>query len=323
MIKKLIPVIAFIAGIATAYIINDHRSSIRKFIRNTLTYNAQQTDDCGHWSIGIYEGPTPFDLAPPPDVRNPVLTCRNVSDVASEFVADPFMIARSDSLYMFFEVLNKESGHGDIGYATSRDARKWQYHRVVLDETYYLSYPYVFLWDDEYFMIPESHQDLSVKLYRASSFPEKWEYAATLLSGYHYVDPSIVRRNDTWWMFVSIPDSDVLNLYYAKELTGPWTPHPMNPIVKFNKHSARPAGRLFDYQGRLYRVAQDDAPTYGIQVFAYEITSLSETYYKERPAASGPLITKTGSGWNAEGMHHIDVQHIGGKWIGVVDGRNR
>jgi hypothetical protein len=172
-------------------------------------------------------------------------------------------------------------------------------------------------------MIPESHQDLSVRLYKAISFPEKWEHVCNLLSGYHFVDSSIIRYKDKWWLFLSTTESDVLNLYYADDLFGEWKAHPMNPIIKFNKHISRPGGRIIEYEGHIFRMAQDDQPDYGIQVFAFEITDLSETSYKERIVSSEPVIGKTGKGWNAKGMHHIDLMKIGNKWISAVDGKDR
>jgi len=54
------------------------------------------------WSIGIYAGPSPLDLASPEEIVNPVLTRENFSDIGAEFVADPFMVNRDGIWYMFF-----------------------------------------------------------------------------------------------------------------------------------------------------------------------------------------------------------------------------
>ena len=101
----------------------------------------------------------------------------------------------------------------------------------------------------------------------------------------------------------------------------------MNPIVKFDKNIARPGGRVITHDGRLYRFAQDDyndelkVPDYGIQVFAFEITELTEKSYAEKFVLENPVVGMTGKGWNAAGMHHVDLHHIGDKWIAAVDGR--
>jgi len=274
------------------------------------------------WSIGVYEGKSsPFDLKSPPDIINPVLTKEDVTDVDASFIADPFMIPHEDKYYMFFEVLNKENKQGEIGYAVSSDAKKWEYQKIILGEPFHLSYPHVFKWQGDYYLIPESYEDYSVRVYKAKSFPGEWEHVTNILGGYHFVDPTIFRHQNKWWMFVTTPSSDVLNLYYSDNLLENWKPHPSNPIRKNDKHHSRPAGRVLSLNGKLYRFTQDDAPYYGIQVFAFEITELSDTTYADKLISEKPIITKTGNGWNESGMHQIDLHRIQSKWIAIVDGK--
>lgn len=224
---------------------------------------------------------------------------------------------------MFFEILNRETNQGDIGFAESTDGKHWEYQKVIIDEPFHLSYPYVFEWEDNYYLIPESNKDLSVRLYKAVSFPDKWEYIGNLMTGYRYVDPSIFHHNDKWWLFVTTPESDVLNLYFSNTLLGDWKPHPSNPIVKFDKNIARPGGRVFIYDGRIFRLTQDDYPRYGIQVFAFEITELTEESYSEKIVSENPIVAMTGEGWNAAGMHHVDLVQIENGWIAVDEERNK
>jgi len=273
------------------------------------------------WSIGIYTGPSPFHLVSP-EKFNPVLTAKEVTGVRASFVADPFMIVRQSVWYMFFEVMNDETKQGDIGLAVSPDGLKWTYKQIVLDEPFHLSYPYVFQWKDTYYMVPESRQASSVRLYRADPFPLRWLPVTTLLYG-DFVDPSVVSYRNRWWIFVSHgKESDELRLYYANTLEGPYTEHPKSPIVVRNARIARPAGRIVVLDNRLYRFAQDDYRTYGNQVTAFEIIDLTPARYEEREVTSGPVLRASGSGWNAEGMHHVDLhQTVDRKWMASVDGR--
>ncbi len=274
------------------------------------------------WSIGIKEGSSPFKLAEPANFSNPVISAKDITDVNTSYVADPFMTIDNDMYYMFFEVFNWDTYQGDIGYAESKDGYQWNYKKIILDETFHLSYPYIFKWQNEYYLIPESHEDLSVRLYKAVSFPDKWEYLGNILSGYHYIDPSLLRYNGKWWLFVaSTPDDGVMNLYYSSNLNGEWKAHPMNPIVKLNKQINRPGGRIFTYNDHPYRLAQDGFIEYGQQVFAFEITELTEKTYSEKIVSEKPIVTRSGKGWNAAGMHHVDLHNIGGKWLGVTDGK--
>jgi hypothetical protein len=181
----------------------------------------------------------------------------------------------------------------------------------------------VFEWNNDFYMIPESFEDLSVRLYRATRFPDQWQFQARLLSGYRFVDPSIVRYAGKWWLFVATTDNDTLNLYYSDDLERGWTPHPANPIVRFDKNIARPGGRVIVKEGHVYRFAQDDDPGYGVGIFAFEILELTETAYRERLVKQSPIVGATGQGWNAAGMHQVDAQQVGGKWIAAVDGRSK
>lgn len=275
-----------------------------------------------HWSIGIYTGNSPFTLGAPANVLNPVLTAKDVSDVRARFVADPFMIRKQGCWYMFFEVLDAETGRGKIACARSSEGLVWSYDRVVLAESFHLSYPYTFTWNDQVYMVPESAEAEAVRLYRASRFPFDWEFAGDLLLGSAYVDSSLVHYHACWWLFtVSNPARDCLRLYRAERIEGPWNEHPRSPIVTGNPHLARPGGRVFEHEGRLFRYAQDDFPQYGGQVWALEITTLTDQDYAERLVSQGPVLRGNGFGWNARGMHHVDPHLYGDNhWIACVDG---
>jgi hypothetical protein len=287
---------------------------------------SDQEELLGPWSIGVYEGADPFSINDPGHISNPVLTWQDVTDVQAKFVADPFIIHDNNRFMMFFEVMNRTKKRGVIGYADSSDGRKWNYRRIVIDEPFHLSYPCVFKWEGSYYLVPESCADLSVRLYKATKFPDEWEFVGKLLSGYRYVDPTIFRHNDKWWLFVTTdfsPYRGTLNVYYSNKLQEGWTPHPMNPVVRGNSHIASPGGRLFSHKGRIYRPAMDCSPRYGTQIFLLEITGLSETVYSERMFLAEPVIGPTGIGWNSDGMHQLDVLKVGNRWVAAVDGKCR
>jgi len=281
------------------------------------------------WSIGIYAGKDPFHLDLLDAASNPVLTADQVSDVPAQFVADPFMVYENGLWHMFFEVLNADTQQGDIAFATSSDGLAWQYEQVVLDEPFHLSYPYVFQWKDEYFMIPESNEASSIRLYKATHFPESWAYVKTLVEGRPFADSSIFRHDDRWWIFTETNPRQLagtLRLYYADDLMGPWSEHPESPLIEGNANIARPGGRVITFDGKLLRMTQDDDPTYGNQVRAFVIDVLTLTDYREHEAPESPILETTASpsAWNTDGMHHVDAHQVGeGRWLACVDGFNR
>jgi len=269
------------------------------------------------WSIAIYRGATPFNLQPSP----PIMTKDHVTDIPAAFVADPFMLRRDNTWYMFFEVMHNETQRGEIGLATSNDALAWTYERIVLREPFHLSYPHVFEWRGDYYMLPETLNPGAVCLYKALDFPYEWSIASQLIEG-KLADPSILRFNDLWWIFAcSTPyQHDTLRLYFASELVGPWTEHPMSPLIRNDKCRARPAGRILNFNNRLFRFAQDCGPQYGSSVRAFEITKLTRDSYAEVELRV-PILKASGNGWNASGMHHIDAhRQSDGSWLAWVDG---
>jgi hypothetical protein len=271
------------------------------------------------WSIGLYAGSSPLALRPLPG--NPVLTAADVGDVPATFVADPFALRRGGVWHLFFEVLDRRTGRGAIGWATSAGACGWRYHSIVLSEPFHLSYPCVFTSGGEVYMTPESCEAGAVRLYRAVEFPQRWELVGELVAG-RLVDPSPFRAAGRWWMFAcSTPEThDTLRLYMAEALAGPWREHPASPVVRGDASRARPAGRpVHDGAGWL-RFAQDCTSAYGRRVRALRITRIDADGYAESPCA-GELLAPGGAAWNAQRIHHVDVHRLSDRrWVACVDG---
>jgi len=284
-----------------------------------------QTPATQEFSIGIYTGASLAQLAPAADIANPVLTRRDVSDVPATLVADPFLCRTPQRWYMFFEVIDAITRKGVIAVAGSDDGLRWHYDRVVLEEKFHLSYPHVFAWGGSYYMIPETGEDRCVRLYRAAKFPHRWKLVSTLLEDASFVDSSIFRWRDCWWLFTGTSTSQdeqsaALHLFYADELHGPWHEHPANPIVDSSVSIARPAGRVVLCDGRPVRFAQSGYPDYGTEVHAFSLTELSRSRYAEEPLHTG-LLEPGAQSWNSGGMHHLDAHLLpDGTWLASVDG---
>ena len=273
----------------------------------------------GKWAIGIVTGTSPLGFLISPYFSNPVLEADDIRDVSASFIADPFIIVDKNKWYMFFEVFNDITDQGDIGLATSSDGLNWNYVQIVLDESFHLSYPMVFEYSGDYFMIPESREAGEVRLYRARKFPFQWEFRKVLLRG-SYADSTVVFYNSKWWLFTLRGYSELL-VYYSDELeSATFLPHSKNPIIVGNNRISRPGGRMIVYDGCLIRYAQDGYPHYGTRIRAFCISELTPSSYSEEEI--GDIGIGPGKFyWNKKGMHHIDPFRVDeNKWIGVVDG---
>ena len=265
----------------------------------------------------------PFTLYTPPGITNPVIAASDVTDVTASFVADPFLIHDNGMWYMFFEVFIPSLNRGEIGVATSNDGLNWSYDRIVLSETFHLSYPLVLKYNGEYYMIPEAAGTSSIRVYKANNFPYDWSHIATIASGRPFVDNTIFHYNNKWWMFTAGTGSTngTLYLFYSNDLLSGWIEHPMSPIINNDRSKNRPGGRSFVFDnGRIIRLAQKNDITYGQRVRAFEVDTLTETVYAEHEITESPVIYESGTGWNAFGMHQFDPWWTGIQWICAVDG---
>jgi len=202
--------------------------------------------------------------------------------------ADPFLIQHENQHYLFLEELNEEQQKGILVVAQLDQNGAFRKIEPIISEPFHLSYPFVFEKAGQWYMIPESAQGRSIRLYQAKQFPFKWQYLKDLKTDVQAYDTTPFYYNDKWWMFSVIKKGegassfDQLYLFYARDIVEEeWCPHPLNPIVT-NSRVARPAGKVFNQDGKLYRPSQDCFERYGHKLVINEITLLSETQYKER-----------------------------------------
>jgi hypothetical protein len=206
------------------------------------------------------------------------------------FYADPCLFERDGKTFLFFEDLRYSEGRALLSCCELSPEGQPGPPFEVLRRPYHLSYPFLFEENGEIYMIPETKENRTVELYRATSFPAEWTLEAVLLSGIHAVDATIHKADGKYWMFVGLSNGrfsncDELAIFFSDALTGPWVPHPANPVVS-DVRRARPAGALFrDEDGRLLRPSQDCAKAYGYAIVFSEVLTLTETEYEERPIA--------------------------------------
>ncbi|XP_077220207.1 glucosamine inositolphosphorylceramide transferase 1-like isoform X2 [Tasmannia lanceolata] len=235
----------------------------------------------------------------------------------------------TDTLYLFFETKNSVTLQGDIGVAKSTDmGATWQHLGIALDEEWHLSYPYVFSYLGQIYMMPESSQKGELCLYRALEFPLQWTLERVILKK-PLVDAFIIEYNAIYWLFGSdfsrfgAKKNGELEIWYSSSPLDPWKPHKQNPIYNTDKSfGARNAGRPFIYNGNLYRMGQDCGQTYGRRVRAFKVEVLTMDEYKEVEVPLGMIEPEKGrNAWNGARYHHLDAQQLdSGEWIGVMDG---
>ena len=275
------------------------------------------------YSIGRFEGKSPFMLKGLAAGDSQVISRETVGLTNVNFVADPFGLKVDGEWFLFYEVMECNSRKGKIYLSRSRDGINWSSGELILEEAFHLSYPQVFRHEDAYYMVPESYESGEIRLYKSYGFPYDWRLERVLLFE-SCVDSTLFYSDDRWWMFVcdAPHDHNRLRLFFSNNLMGEWKEHPKSPIVNNDNRRSRPAGKLITYKDKLYRIAQDCGPHYGHSIKAFEIEILNKELYQEREIEGNPILSAGKEPWNRISMHHLDAHKIGeDRWIAFVDGR--
>ena len=241
------------------------------------------------------------------------------------FWADPHIIYKNNEYYIFIEEYLYASRKGHISLLRMDADGSYTEPEPLIDRPYHLSYPSVFEYDGDYFMIPESSGNGTIELYKCLEFPHKWEFQMNLIENVSAVDTTVLFHEGRWWLFTNMrahsgaSSWDELFLFSSPDLlTRNWQPHPRNPVVSDCK-SARPAGRIFRMNGGLYRPSQNCSTRYGYGFNINEIIVLDESNYRESVVSSvGPnwdrKIVGTHTFNRAGSLHIIDALYRRKKW---------
>jgi hypothetical protein len=225
-------------------------------------------------------GPVPFKdfkkIVPPKD----------------RFWADPNVVQKDNRYFVFIEEYALKTKKGHLSVFEVDQSGKHSLPVRILEKEYHLSYPFVFESNGRYYMVPESAENKTIDLYECTEFPYKWVQKMSLKENIKAVDTTLLFYQGKWWLFTGISENEdsfpevELFLFFSDDLfTRDWKPHPLNPIISDVKR-ARPAGRIFMKDRKLFRPSQDCSKTYGYGFDLNEIKILSETEYVEESAVA-------------------------------------
>ncbi len=201
------------------------------------------------------------------------------------FYADPFVIKHKGKNYIFFEDYCCIKGKGVISFIEIDREGNYSTPKIVLQKDYHLSYPFLFNWNHQIFMIPETNQNNTIELYSTINFPYDWKLEKVIMKDLNANDTTIWFSDNKTWMFTNILETGRaeftdLWLFYADTIFDEWKPHPRNPIIS-DITSARPAGNMFMHKGEIIRPAQNCSARYGQALAFNKLTCLTEHDYGE------------------------------------------
>ncbi len=197
-----------------------------------------------------------------------------------QWIADPFLFEEKGKHYLFVEQYFNSKNRAGLGVYEVIDGQPIN-NTIIIDNPYHMSYPCVFKYKDCHLMIPESSSNQTLDLYKATDFPFKWEHLTSLIKGRRVVDTTVFVKDDDVYLlsYESVSTGFVLHVYlldmksYALTEVGE---------ACYKTNVGRPAGRLFEKDGKLYRPAQNCSTKYGESLYVYEVLELNEHSYAEQ-----------------------------------------
>jgi hypothetical protein len=160
-----------------------------------------------------------------------------IKNPKGRFFADPFIVSYNNKDIIFLEDYSYKEKKAVISAVEILSNKEYNFLGSVIKEDFHLSYPYVFEFENELYMIPESSGDKSIRLYKCLNFPLNWEYQYNLISNIDAVDTTMHFINGKYWLLTNsnhntTEHNSILECYYADSpLSKQWHAHTRNPIL--------------------------------------------------------------------------------------------
>ena len=217
--------------------------------------------------------------------------------------ADPFIV----NGYVFAELMKKGKGilnknKGIIAVAKITDTVLD--FKPIIEESFHMSYPYVFKHSENWYMIPETYQSGSILLYKATSFPYKWEKVGSIyeIDG---MDSIPFYLNNKWYIFTSsVKTGETLIITTDNFPSGPWTVERKKPLPK----GYRGGGQALYIDGEVLLPLQPPSTLlhgYGWKLELFKINN-GLIFHKTKT-----LLPPDKAG----GLHHLSYDHSTGKYM--------
>lgn len=195
-----------------------------------------------------------------------------------EWYADPFVFNYNGEDYLFFESFNYHEVYGKICCGKIIDNHIVDV-KVVIQEPFHMSFPNVFEYQGNIYMLPETKQTGELRLYICDAFPYSWVLDSVLLSDVKLVDHALYLGKDNIVISYDVSNDDKKNRYYKidfeKKVAEEFFP-------KGEHTSERAGGSFFTMDNRLFRSIQNCEKTYGDYLKIFEVSSISETEITEK-----------------------------------------
>ena len=192
------------------------------------------------------------------------LRFERVPNSSKYWVADPFPIEVNGQLYIFGEVFEYRKDKGSIGY-TKYENNAFAPWKIIIEEDYHMSFPYLFYEDDVLYMCPEANKSNQLYLYKCVRFPDEWVKDRVLINDVNYSDTIFYKKDEDLYAFTSLWNSIDDHKFKIIKFDEDESEISNGKIETLDYYLTRPAGKIFkdNVSGKEIMVSQICKPLYG------------------------------------------------------------
>lgn len=195
------------------------------------------------------------------------------------WAADPFVFEYEGETYIFAELYDYIKRRGVLGYSKF-EKNKFSRWKPIIEESYHLSYPHIFEYKGDIYILPESSESNKLYLYKCKRFPDEWEKVKVLSKDLKCVDTTIFNKGEKLYLFTQCLEDNIGDYYLVSDEN-------FNILYKIklkenDPETYRSGGKVFTKNKNYIRVCQDCKKYYGHSLIFYEFKIDENNSYKDK-----------------------------------------
>ena len=199
--------------------------------------------------------------------------------------ADPMPYTIADQTFVFMEMMDHRTLKGVIGVSAYDSQGKLSKPRVIIDEPFHMSFPHVFDFNGNTYMIPETSEVEQLRVYKMGEDVYQWEIFRIFENLGKLVDTITMEKDGHLYFLAcelhSNPLKTRLILFKLDDINkGMLAEIPMEN--EEYSYECRNAGPFIYSSGHIYRISQGSMPDeYGVYMTLNEVDSIGSEGLRE------------------------------------------